>query len=44
MNLAITITGQFHDDEDTDAIKEDLEEELRAYWHGTGVIVEVERI
>ena len=43
MNLIITITGKFLDDEDPDAIKEDLEEELRAYWNGSGVIVEIQR-
>ena len=44
MNLIITITGKFLDDEDPDAIKEDLEEELRAYWNGSGISVEVERV
>ena len=44
MNLAITITGSFaqelHED-DIQALREDLEDELRYYGGGT-IVVEVE--
>lgn len=46
MNLLVTISGQFADDmtdEDVSEMKEDLEEECRHYWHGSGITVEVER-
>jgi len=46
VNLLVTISGSFADsfsDEDVEALKEDLEEECRAYWGGHGVSVEVEK-
>jgi len=44
VNLLVTISGRFDlEDEDLSELKEDLEEECRAYWGGTGVTVEVEK-
>jgi len=44
MNLLVTISGEFDlTDEELSNLSEDLEEECRAYWSGTGVTVEVEK-
>jgi len=44
MNLLVTISGEFElNEEDLSELREDLEEECRAYWGGTGVTVEVEK-
>jgi len=44
VNLLVTISGEFDlTDEELSNLSEDLEEECRAYWGGTGVTVEVEK-
>jgi hypothetical protein len=44
VNLLVTILGEFKlEEEDLSELREDLEEECRAYWGGTGVTVEVEK-
>jgi hypothetical protein len=44
VNLLVTILGEFElNEEDLSELREDLEEECRVYWGGTGVTVEVEK-